>query len=374
MNKRTILFMYMVPETGHQKAADAIIKALGYMDPMTTSIGVDAGSQAFPVLGGVLNRVYLRMLKSAPGIWDYLYDNPDIEELTRDAREFLTLISSFRTRGILKKFQPSTVVCTQAVPATALAAERKKGNFKGPLVCVVTDFGVHTYWYHQEVDLYLVAHEDLKKEMVARGIREQKIRVTGIPVMPNFGMTTDPTEERRKLKLHLHKKTLLVMGGSQGLGSMDELVRGLRMIPYDYQMVVVCGRNRPLYKSLSQLRDHDGNLTVLGYVKDMSSLMGASDILITKPGGLTCSEALAKQLPMVITNPLPGQEEKNVSFLTRHRVAIYAQTQEDVIHSASDLLRHPKKIQAMRHHIRWVAKPHAAWEAARTIIDLVKRK
>jgi processive 1,2-diacylglycerol beta-glucosyltransferase len=372
MSKNNYLFLYMVPETGHQKAADAVIKAMSYMDPRVVCTGLDAGSQAFPILGDVLNRVYLRMLKTAPGIWDYLYDNPDVEQLTREARDFLTLISSFRVRGMMKRYQPSAIICTQAVPAVAFAAEKRKGNYKGPLIGIVTDFGVHTYWVHQEVDLYLVAHDDTKKELVARGVRENKIRVTGIPVMPQFGKTLDPVEERKKLKWSPGKKTVLVMGGSRGLGSMADVVEALRSIPYDFQVAVVCGRNRAAMKKMNQFRDNSNWIQVYGYVKDMSSLMAASDILVTKPGGLTCSEAIAKQLPMVVSNPLPGQEEKNVAFLTRHRLAVFAPTLEDMVHSVSDLLQHPKKTQQLRQRLRGVAKPHSAWEAARTIIDLVK--
>src|SRR5207245_2821769 len=136
----------MVAETGHQKAAEAIMEAASRMDPRVECIGLDAVNHAYPVLGNVVNRMYLQMLKRAPIIWDYLYDNPDIEEATRDARGFLTLISTFRAKQILKRTHPSAVVCTQAVPATALAAIKRSGQMRVPLVSVVTDFGVHRYW------------------------------------------------------------------------------------------------------------------------------------------------------------------------------------------------------------------------------------
>src|SRR5689334_15607799 len=119
--RSTCLFLYMVPETGHQKAAEAIMEAASHMDPRVDCVGVDAVNHAYPIIGTVVNRVYLQMLKRAPFIWEYLYDNPDIEEATRDARGLLTLISSFRLRQMLKKYHPSAIVCTQAVPATAWA-------------------------------------------------------------------------------------------------------------------------------------------------------------------------------------------------------------------------------------------------------------
>lgn len=130
VNLKRLLFLYMVPETGHQKAADAIMKAINYMDPRMECVGLDGVSQAYPVLGNMVNQMYLQLLKTAPGIWDYLYDNPDVEEVTRDVRGFLSLISSFRMGRIIKKYQPAAVICTQAVPAIALAALKKGGDSK----------------------------------------------------------------------------------------------------------------------------------------------------------------------------------------------------------------------------------------------------
>lgn len=370
-HQNRILFLYMVPETGHQKAAEAIMKAASYMNPRVDCVSLEMIKYSYPVIGNVFNKMYLEMLKRAPGIWDYLYDNPDVEEITRDARSFLTQLSSFRTRNLLRKYQPKAVVCTQAVPAIAMAAEKRKGHLKVPLIGVVTDFGVHTYWIHPEIDLYLVGHEDVKKDLMKKGILENRIRVTGIPIMPSFGVTHDVTMIRHKLKMNPHKKTILVMGGSRGMGSLDELVAAIQTIPTPFQMIVICGRNRSMHKKILEAVKDKEDCHVFGYVKDMSPLMSASDLLITKPGGLSCSESLAKQLPLVLTNPIPGQEERNVRFLLNHQVAKFARTTEDLIHVVSDLLRHPKKIQAMRQRARPISKPHSAWEGARYIFDAI---
>ena len=369
--KARLLFLYMVPETGHQKAAEAIIKTASVMDPRLECVGLDAVSHAYPFIGNVFNRMYLQMLKSAPAVWDYLYDNPDVEALTRDARGFLTLISSFRTQRLVRKHHPVAVVCTQAVPATAMAAEKKRGKLKIPLIGVVTDFGVHSYWLHKEVDLYLVAHEDVKRTMVERGIAPERIRVTGIPIDPDFGRSRIAAEERARLRLDPGKMTILVMGGSRGMGPMDEMVRTLLSIPYDFQIIVVCGRNRSLQRDVATAAKGSPHVLVLGYMRDLSRLMAASDLLITKPGGLTCSEALARELPLILTNPIPGQEERNVRFLTRHRVAMVSRTPEDLMHAVTDLLRHPKSIAAMKQRARLLGRPMAAWEAARNIFDVL---
>src|SRR5207244_2807618 len=122
--QNSLLFLYMVPGTGHQKAAEAIMDAASHMDPRVACVTLDAGHQAFPLIVPMVNRVYLQMIKSAPFIWEYLYDNPGVEEATRDARELLRLASSLKLKRMLKKYSPSAVVCTQAMPAIVMAAEK----------------------------------------------------------------------------------------------------------------------------------------------------------------------------------------------------------------------------------------------------------
>ncbi|MCB4755439.1 MAG: UDP-N-acetylglucosamine 2-epimerase [Elusimicrobia bacterium] len=372
--KNVILFLYMVAKTGHQKAAEAIMEAVSCMDPRVDCVSLDAVNHAYPLIGNVFYRMYIQMLKRAPVIWDYLYDNPDVEEATRDARGLLTLISSFRTQKILREYHPLAVVCTQAVPAIAMASEKKRGKTKVPLICVITDYGVHSYWIHPEIDLYLVAHEDIRKDLVNKGIDPNRIRVTGIPIMPRFGETTNQIEARTKLRLNPAKKTLLVTGGSHGLGSLDKVVDALKTIPMHFQMMIACGSNHGIHRKILKLTRGMDNVHVYGYVKDLTPMMSAADILITKPGGLTCSEALALQLPLIVTNPIPGQEERNVNFLLRHHVAALARTSDELIHAVSDLLRHPKKIMQLRARARLVSKPYSAWESARLIFDLINRR
>ena len=373
MNKN-LLFLYLSPHTGHQKAAEAIMTAATHMDPRAECTGIDTADHAVPFISKVFNRMYLQMIKTAPFIWEYLYDNPDVESVTREARQLLTLLTSFRIKKILKKFRPSAVICTQAAPAISLAAEKRRGHLKIPFICVVTDFSAHAYWYHPEVDLYLVGHEDTKQDMVARGISPNRIRVTGIPVLPRFGETIDKTGARQRLHLHPSKNTVLLMGGSHGMGPFEDVVKSLLTIPISFQTIVVCGRNRSLQKKIMTLTHDSSDFHIFGYVRDTSLLMSASDLLISKPGGLTCAEALAKQLPMVLTSPIPGQEERNVRFLMKHNVARVARTTEDLIHAVADLLRHSKKLMELRQRAKFISKPHSAWESARLIFDLVNHR
>jgi len=362
----------MVPHTGHQKAAEAVMEAIHHMDPHCQCTSIDAVSHAYPFIGNVFNRMYFQILKRMPYVWDYLYDNPDVEEVTREARELLTILSSFRTKKILKKFNPAAVICTQAVPAIALAAERRRGHLPIPLIGIITDFGVHAYWLHREIDLYLVGHNDVKQELMRRGIEERKIRVTGIPIDPKFGGLVNPAEEKKFLRLDPHKKTILLMGGSRGYGLLHETIEAIQSLPLRTQMIVVCGKNKRLFNQLSKLSSKKWDIQVFGYVREMNRLMSAADVLITKPGGLTTSEALASRVPLIAINPIPGQEERNVNFLLRHRAARIARTTEDLKKNLLDLFRYPSKLEFMRQQASHIARPLSSWEAARLIFDQIK--
>lgn len=366
-----LLFLYMVPNTGHQKAADAIIAAVQTMDGRTACVGVDVATNAYPVISGVFNKMYLRMLQHAPVVWDYLYDNPDVEALTRDARGLLTLASSFRTRKLIDKHRPAAVICTQAVAATAMAAEKKRGYLKAPLVGVVTDFGVHSYWIHHEIDLYLVGHANVRDEMVKRGVPAEKVRITGIPVHPRFAEIVSRSEARRRIGVPEKGKAILMMGGSRGLGLMDEMLETAVAGAPTWHLLVVCGHNRSFHRRATAFARKHRRVRAFGYVKDTSVLMSAADVVITKPGGLTCSEALAKGLPLILTNPIPGQEERNVDLLVRSNVASVARTPDELGAQMRLLRERPTALRERQESARTISRPRAASEAARLILDLV---
>ena len=368
---KNLLFIYMVRDTGHQKAAEAMMAAASQIDPKIKCVGMDAASHAYPFISHFFNRVYLELLKRAPQVWDFLYDNPKVESITREARSFLSLFSSFQTQKILGRTHPKAVVCTQAVPATALANEKKRGRLKVPLIGVITDFGVHRYWVHPEIDLYLVAHSRIKKKLRALGIPSHRIFVTGIPIHPQFGETKDREKIRKRLKLKPRLKTLLLMGGGRGLGNLEDILLKLP-VKNRYQTIVICGHNRRLYHRLLKNFASFKRIHIFGYVKNISDLMHVSDLLITKPGGISCSEALAMRLPMILINPIPGQEVRNVGFLKRKGVALYAKRLEAIEKMVSKLFSKPQRLAVMKEKSGQLSRPHSSWESAQHILDFIE--
>src|SRR5439155_10395719 len=224
--------------------------------------------------------------------------NPDVEAATREIRELLKIISLPKMRALLKRHNPQALVCTQAVPCSVFAAEKRRGRLGIPLVAVITDFAVHSYWVHPEVDLYCVASEEARRYLIHPGLSASKIVVSGIPISPTFLQHVPKEQARAELDLDPKIPTILVMGGSQGLGPLQDLMEHLHAL--NFQCLITTGVNRDLFRSLQERYGKDRRIRLLGFTKMVHTLMDAPDLLITKPGGLTSAEALGTGLPTII--------------------------------------------------------------------------
>jgi processive 1,2-diacylglycerol beta-glucosyltransferase len=368
MNPR-ILFFYISMSSGHQRAADAVREALSLLTPSWETHGVDSFSYAYPTIGKLISRTYLEMLKRTPVLWDYVYDNPDLETATREIRELLNLISSSKMKKLMSRYEPRALVFTQAAPCSVFAAEKRRGKLHIPLIAVVTDFAVHAYWVYKEVDLYCVASEEARKELTRHGVPSSRIVVTGIPISPAFLRRLPKAHARVKLHLDANRPTVLIMGGSQGMGPLEEMVDDLHRL--SLQCIVTTGVNRDLFRKLHKRYARDKHVRIFGYTRMVNTLMDAADLLVTKPGGLTSSEALAKALPMVIANPIPGQEERNARYLLQKGVAERADDPKDISTLVQSLMTHPSRLKRMVEKTKEIATPYSAMEVARHVFRLV---
>ncbi|MBK6880678.1 MAG: glycosyltransferase [Elusimicrobia bacterium] len=372
--QRKVLFCYISPTSGHQRAAEAVMNVLRHRHPPVPCEGVNSVSYANPVFGKFVSRLYLQVLKHAPQVWDVLYDNPIVEKATRDIRDLMHIFNTGRIADLLRQHRPRCIVCTQAIPVGLLSALKARGKIRTPLVGILTDFGVHKYWISPEVDLYLTPSEEIRRRVIRLGVPESRVRVTGIPVDPHFGARGDKGEERRALGLSPTRPTVLVMGGNYGLGPVEDAVHALRHLPLGLQFIVVGGTNRRLVRSLNARFGDDRHVRVLGHTRTIHRLMDASDVLISKPGGLTTSEALAKGLPMIIIEPIPGQEERNAQFLLRHGAAVRADTLDELVRSVGGLFNHRGRLEQLRENGRALARPWAARDAAEAIVSLMEER
>jgi processive 1,2-diacylglycerol beta-glucosyltransferase len=227
----------------------------------------------------------------------------------------------------------------------------------------VTDFDLHQMWLHPGVSGYFVANEELAFRLESQGVARDAIVVTGIPVMPGF--TTRPTRPVAAARLQLNPTqfTVLLMGGGAGMGMDPAWIEGLLKGHPTLQIVVMTGRNGVLREALSRLqRDYPERLRPVGFTDDVAGLMMAADLAITKPGGLSTSECLVCGLPMLLVNPIPGQEERNAAFLLQEGVAVRADDPLTLQFRLQKLIADPDRLTSMRQRALALGKPGAAHE------------
>ncbi len=369
-NPRKILLMYITKVSGHRAATLALEKSLNQFDPTAEIMSINGFGYTYPLLEKVVNKAYMGIIKRTPKVWDYLYDNPNIVKKTETIKNFLHKTSHTKLSALLEKFQADTVVCTQAFPCGMVADYKKAHKLKFLLIGVLTDYAPHSFWLNDGVDYYVVPSEETRDRFIKKGVAPPSIKVFGIPIQARFTRRLDKKALAQKLGLNLEVPVLLIMGGGQGLGPIKDVVRSLRKLKRPLQMIVLAGTNGRL---LRWLRKHsqklDNRMIVYEFVDNVDELMEVSTLIITKPGGMTTSEALAKGLPIVIIDPLPGQEMRNTDFLLKSGIAIRVDNTSDIGEEAELLLKSPEALAAMRKAAYENSHPQAACDIARFILQ-----
>lgn len=368
---KKVLLLYISEHSGHHCASTAIENALHSLDNSVETLNLNSFNYTNPILERVINRAYMSVVKTKPEIWEYLYDNPKVLRNTQKLRDMFHRSNTGKLKPLLEKFSPGAIVCTQAFPCGMVADYKKTYGLATPLIGVLTDYAPHSYWVYNDVDRYIVPSKETGKKLEDNGIDGRKIMPFGIPIEPKFHhQDTDGPELRKELGLDPDKPCVLVMGGTQGLGPIRDMVRSLDRSKLDLQFVIVCGTNARLYRHLKKGRFRK-KMAVLPYARNIDRLMQTSDIIITKPGGITTAEALAKGLPMLIISPLPGQEAMNTRFLLNEGVAVKAASPEDVVVIMEELLYNKNKLADMGRKALSLSKPSSSIDIARMILGIV---
>ncbi|MCB9772553.1 MAG: hypothetical protein H6754_08400 [Candidatus Omnitrophica bacterium] len=368
--KRKVLLMYITKVSGHRQATLAIQRALRELDDSVEAPGVNGFGYTYPILEKVVNRAYMSVIKRTPKVWDYLYDNPNVVKKSQSIKKFLHKTSHKKIAKLFGEYNPDTIVCTQAFPCGMVADYKTAHNLKVTLIGVLTDFAPHSYWINEGVDYYVVPDDEARDRFIKKGVSPDSIKVYGIPIQSKFAVQLDKEPIAQTLGLDLTIPIILIMGGGQGLGPIKEVVSCLENIDSPLQIIVITGVNQKLQKWLEKERKHfTKKLINYDYATNVDELMEIATLIITKPGGLTTSECLAKGLPMIIVNPIPGQEMRNTDFLLKNGMGIRIDKTSDVGEEIELLLKSPERLALMRKAALAFGKPHAAYDVARLILD-----
>ncbi|PKM77133.1 MAG: UDP-N-acetylglucosamine--LPS N-acetylglucosamine transferase [Firmicutes bacterium HGW-Firmicutes-15] len=359
---------------GHVRAAEALIESIRKINPSAEVKHLDCWAILSKNFNAILTDFYIGMIKRTPKIWGRLYYGTARISSDSILQRFLNNTGHSKYLEYIHSFQPELIICTYPTVAGVIARLKVKKIVNIPLVVVITDYTVHNQWIHSGVDLYIVGSTDIYNSFVSMGINAASIKVTGIPVSPKFECDLDRSQIMANLGLLPNLPTCLIMGGAYGvLSELRELCKTLAGTLIPSQSIVVCGQDKHLYKSLDDVIDNARNPMVrYGYVRNVDELMSAADIVITKAGGLTVSEALTKRLPIIIYKPIPGQEQENAAFLERIGAGRTANTRTELERILLSLLEHPEKMESMRHAAANALPGHAADRAVQHMLELVE--
>lgn len=363
--------MYISDVSGHRHAAIAIEKAIKVLDPHVEVLGINAFNYTNPISEKIINRLYMSVIKSAPQIWNYLYDNPKVVKRLESIKKTIHKFNSPKLKNLFDEFKPDVVACTQAFPCGMCADYKAAYKSDMPLVAVLTDYVPHSYWLYDEVDYYITPAEDVSARLAKKGIPAGKIKALGIPFEPKFNQRVDKKRIMHRLKLDPRLRTILIMGGGQGLGPIKTIIRTLEKVVDDIQEIIVCGTNKKLYNSLKRkIRKYKKKILLYGFVENIEELMSVSDLIISKPGGVTTAEVLSKNLPMIIVKPIPGQEENNTAYLTQKGAAIKVENPRRINRVVEGLLADADQLRHISEAQRRVSKPNASLDIAKLLLQI----
>jgi len=371
---RRILVLSASVGAGHLRAAEAVALAVKQVDPQAVVENVDVLGYTNAAFRRVYSRAYLDLVNRAPYVLGFFYDLMDHAPSDARKRDRLRLhVERLNLRPLLKflKAQPwDVIVNTHFLPAEMIASLRQTGELATPQFTVTTDFETHRLWVNQPCDHYFTATEEGAANLQQWGVPAADITVSGIPIHPVFAEPKDRGACLARHGLEGTRPVVLQLAGGFGVGPVEKLFASLLGIEVPLQLIVVAGRNEDLKTRLDECAVPPRHrVKVLGYTTEMDELMAAADVVVTKPGGLTTSEALARGAAIVVVNPIPGQESRNSDFLLENGAAVKINNLATLSHKLTQLLREPNRLATLKDRSRCLGRPDAAFVVARKALE-----
>jgi len=365
-----LLILSVSAGNGHVRAAQALEATAREMRDVRAVTHIDAMQHVASGFRKVYADWYIELVNRHPRIWSFVHQQTD--ETPHDAkrqklRRAIERLSSGALLKAIRGERADAIVCTHFLPAELLMRDRNRQRLDCPVWLQVTDYDLHNMWLVPGAAGYFAATEEVAYRMRARGLPADRVHVTGIPVMPAFAEPAAPqlaqAHCRGALGLALDKPVVLMVSGGAGVGDLPTMVASVLALPGDFQIIAVAGRNEAAKLALQALAQrHPGRLLAIGFSNEMQTLMAASDLVVTKPGGLTISECMALGRPMLLISPIPGQEEHNAGYLMEQGAGWLAYDGIGLAYKLALLMNEPRHLAAMTAHSRRLGRPGAARE------------
>jgi processive 1,2-diacylglycerol beta-glucosyltransferase len=337
---------------------------------------VDVYRRINRLLYGSINKGYLLSTKYTPAAYRRIYNMMEKKESQATKYSLQSLINvplAYRFEKIIEDYDPDVMICTHIFAAQLVNELKRRNKFADvPTVGIVTDYTIHPFWEDVTYIEYIeIASELLTYKATTRGIDAGRICPFGIPVSEKFSVRVSRAEACEILDISPDMRTVLVMAGSMGYGNMPTIIEQIHSFDKNIQILAVTGNNRRQYKKLVEANP-SGNVRIYGYVDNVDVMMDAADCIITKPGGLTVTEAMCKSLPMILVNPIPGQEERNIEFLLNNGVALHVSKTFKINEALYYLYKCPDRLKAISERLQYISRPDAAERLADFVMGLKK--
>ena len=374
MGKRVLILSASVG-SGHVKAADALARAMRARSDVDEVLSDDSLDHTNVLHKQFYSTLYKKLSAMLPEFLGWWYETSDDPWVADKGRLLIDLPQALPLINLVREFKPDVILCTHFMPAGVISWLIANGKLEARLGVVITDFHFHAFWITRAFNWYFVAQEDDKIHMEALGLPADRIEVTGIPVEPEFGAPVDVNAVLQRHGLQPGRPTLLVAGGALGMSPATAVVRQLLQLDRDFQAIIVCGKNEEMLNEIVDLlKDRPADFRVFGYTKEMSDFMSVATILLSKPGGMTTAEAVACGLPMMILDPIGGQEERNADVLLEAGAAVKCTEVTLVAHKLRRLLDDPERLRQMSRNARSLGHPNAAAEISRIVLEEPDRR
>lgn len=371
-----ILLLTVTAGYGHHATAKALADLFEEKGAETKII--DIYEYISKMIQKALAKGYLLSSKYTPELYRLFYDKTtkNKEKLNKmNIVKIVNTLGAFKFEHFVDDFEPDAIVCTHVLAAHLVSQMKQRDMVAAPSIGIVTDYCIHPYWEDVlHMDGLVTASELITHTAVKRGIPKERILPFGIPIHPKFNREITREDACAQLGISPDRSTILVMSGSMGYGNSTKIVRKITELGMDFQILAVCGNNKRTYHRLCSFQaEYQGTCSVhvMGFVDNVEVLMSAADCIITKPGGLTVSEAIAKGLPMILINPIPGQEERNVEFLMNNGIASRVTKTFPLDDALYHLFHSPVRLRTVHETIRAIGHPDAAERLVNYVMELV---
>lgn len=372
---KKILIFYAAYGGGHLNAAKSIKE---YIDDNYNNCEtelIDCMKYVNKHIEKITTAAYMEMAKKMPWAWGKIYNDSQKGPLAHISSRS-NMIFAIKLSKLLREKQPNIIISTHPFGSQMCSYLKRKGKLSAKIATIMTDFSPHDQWLvgHEYTDYFFVAHNKMKEYLISKNVCESKVFATGIPISSRFLKNYNKKEILNDLKLVENKKTILFFaGGEFGLVRKNTLKTFEVLISKfnNIQVIAIAGKNEKIklnFENIVKTYNKEDNVKILEYTNKIPELMSISDLVVSKPGGLTTSESLASNLPMILINPIPGQEEENAEFLESIGTGIWIRKGTSPYDIFKDVLSNPEKLENMKNNTKILSKKHSTENICKTIL------